>query len=188
MRIDKEFQTRITCAVAALVLIAAGTAKAQLPIPPSTQFDVVGYLEEATLDLNCAADAHCGGTIKVQGHTIVVPKETVVLLPANALLWQELFAQAPAPYGFTAAGSAMTGLAAADLPAPLNNYEVHVVGNRVINNTQAGAPADAYIAGLVYITSHGLNSGNGFINFIDYTLGELRVGGILNDPNCIQGG
>jgi len=73
MRFVKEVQARITFVGAALVLIAAGTAKAQLPIPPSTQFDIVGEIQEATLDPACAADAHCGGTINVQGHTIVIP-------------------------------------------------------------------------------------------------------------------
>jgi hypothetical protein len=42
--------------------------------------------------------AHCGGTMTINGHNIVVPAETVVILPASALTWQELFAQSPAPY------------------------------------------------------------------------------------------
>jgi len=28
---------------------------------------------------------------------VIVPSETIVILPANALTWQEIFAQAPAP-------------------------------------------------------------------------------------------
>src|SRR5205823_867886 len=132
---------------------------------------------------------HCGGTITIQGHTIVVPKETIVLYPANNSTWQEMFALAPAPYGLAALqadGTAgASGVALNDLPAPLANYEGHVVGNRVLGGP---AGADLYIAGLVYVTSSGLNVGAGFINFIDYTLGELRVGGILNDPACVPGG
>src|ERR1700750_1200285 len=85
-----------------LAVLAAGTARAQLPMPASTQFDVTGYIEEAVLDPACTADPHCGGTITVQGHVIVVPKEIVVMFPANALTWQEMFAQAPLPYGLTA--------------------------------------------------------------------------------------
>src|SRR5205814_6306087 len=63
-----------------------------------------------------------------------------------------------------------------DLPAPLTNYEAHVIGNRVL-----GGPggADLYIAGLVNISPHSLNAGTGFINFIDLTIGEIRVGGVL---------
>ncbi|TMB33878.1 MAG: hypothetical protein E6J61_04675 [Deltaproteobacteria bacterium] len=174
---------RSASAVAALVMLAAGSARAQLPMPASTQFDIVGEIQEATLDPTCTASPRCGGLVKVQGHTIVVPKETIVLFPANAMFWQEVFALAPAPYGLAGvqANGAVgeTGLALNDLPAPLINYEVHVVGNRVL-----GGPggADLYIAGLVNITSHALNVGAGFINFIDLTLGEIRVGGVLGDP------
>ena len=96
---------------------------------------------------------------------MIVPRETIVILPANALTWQELFAQAPAPYTGAATGMAMT-----DVPTPLTQYEVEAVGNRV---------GDTYIAGLIFISQQTLNNGAGFINFIDYTLGEMRVGGVI---------
>jgi hypothetical protein len=151
----------------------AGTAMAQLPMPASTNFDITGFIQEATLDgpVPASGVAHQGGHIKVNGHVIIVPSETVVIFPANALTWQEIFAQAPAPYGPTQSGMAM-----ADVPAPLTTYEGHVVGNRVL-----GGPggADVYIAGLIYISQQDLNSGAGFINFINYSLGELRIGGPL---------
>ncbi|MBZ5555018.1 MAG: hypothetical protein LAO21_20065 [Acidobacteriia bacterium] len=143
------------------------TAVAQLPLPVSTQFDITGFLQEATLDASCSASAHCSGRLKVNGHLVTVPKETIVILPANALTWQELFAQAPAPYTGVA-----TGLAMADIPTPLTQYEVEAVGNRV---------GDTYIAGLIYISQQSLNSGQGFINFINYSVGEMRVGGVIGD-------
>jgi hypothetical protein len=164
---------------AALVaMLAAGSASAQLPMPASTQFDYVGFIQSATLDAACQADAHCGGTVTVNGHLVTIPKETVVEFPANALTWQEIFAQAPAPYGLAAAGGPSSGLAMADLPTPLTQYEIHVIGNRVL-----GGPggADLQIAGLVFISQQSLNSGAGFINFIDYTTGEFRVGGVIGD-------
>jgi hypothetical protein len=173
-----------TSAVAAFLvaIAAAGTAQAQLPMPPSTQFDVTGYIQEATLDSTCSADPHCGGVLEVEGHSIIIPKETVVVLPANQITWQEMFSQAPAPYGLAAvqANGAMgaSGLALGDLPVPLGNYEAHVIGNRVLGGS--GGP-DIYIAGLVYISSHSLNTGAGFINFIDYAKGEMRVGGFIGD-------
>src|SRR4051812_10772229 len=131
MRVARKSSTRSgfgsiagveTCAVAAflLAIAAVGTAKAQLPMPPSTQFDITGFIQEATLDTACSTDAHCGGVLKVEGHTIVVPKETIVIFPANAITYQEMFSQAPAPYGLAAVqgGGAMgaTGLALNDLP------------------------------------------------------------------------
>src|SRR5689334_21928133 len=118
------------------LLAMASVAVAQLPVPASSQFDITGFLQEATV--TNAGDAHSGGTLRVNGHTVTVPRETIVILPANALTWQELFAKAPAPYTGVA-----TGMALADVPAPLTTYEVHVVGNRV---------GDTYIAGLVNIS------------------------------------
>lgn len=162
-----------------MLLLAAlawtGAATAQTPIPPSTQFDITGLLEEATLDPACAASAHCGGTLKVNGHVVTVPKETIVIFPASALTWREVFAQAPSPYGLLTSPPT-TGMAMADdlvAAPPLTTYEVHVVGNRVLG------PPDLYLAGLIYISQNALSSGAGFINFIDLAVGEMRVGGTL---------
>jgi len=188
--------------VTALLLVAAltwsGAAWAQLPIPPSTQFDITGFLEEATLDLlpvPALGVAHQGGHLKVNGHLVTVPAETIVIFPANALTWQEIFVHAPAPWGIpgsvgvTAVNNGViaptTGMAAADCAnalsagictsPPLTTYEVHVIGNRVLGAT------DQYIAGLIYVSQQGLNIGSGFINFIDLAKGEMRVGGVLNN-------
>ena len=132
-------------------------------------FDVVGFIEAATL--TPAADGFSGGgTITVNGTVITVPTNTLLQMPAFALTWQEVFTKAPAPYGPTQSGLAMT-----DTPTPLTTYEVHVQGNRVGN---------AYIAGLVFIAQQSLNGGAGFINFIDYStpgVVEMRVGGTIGD-------
>jgi hypothetical protein len=159
----------------------------------STQFDLTGFLQTATLDQACVtaagsaldADgnpqvAHCGGTLMVNNHIVVVPAETVVILPASALTWQELFAQAPAPYTGTA-----TGMALADVPAPYTTYEFNVIGNRVkdpngTNGCTTAGGCDRYIAGLIHVSQQDLNSGAGYINFIDYTTGDFEVGGQLN--------
>src|SRR5689334_19202800 len=129
-------------------MCAAGAARAQLPMPGSTNFDITGFIEEATLDPSCTASPHCGGTIKVDGHLITVPKEIVIQFPAQSATWQEMFSQAPAPYGLTAAGGPESGLAMADLPTPLTQYEAHVVGNRVLGGP---AGADLYIAALLFM-------------------------------------
>jgi hypothetical protein len=152
-----------------LAALLAWTGIAGAAIPTSTQFDITGFLQEATQ----TAGALGGGTLKVNGQVVTVPANTIVILPANALTWTELFTQAPAPYTNNA-----TGMALFDVPPPLTTYEVHVVGNRV--TTAVGG--DQYIAGLIDISQLGLNSGAGYINFIDYAKGEMRVGGLLNDP------
>jgi hypothetical protein len=156
------------CTLLAVILFA-GLAGAQTPIAASTQFDITGHIQVATLGgpgSGNGAGAHQGGFIKVNGHVITVPSETIVILPANALTWAEIFSLAPAPYG-----PSQTGLALADTPAPLTAYQARVVGNRVNG---------VYIAGLITIWQDALNTGQGFINFINYTTGEIRVGGTVN--------
>src|SRR6478736_8634413 len=162
------------------LLAMASVAGAQLPVPASSQFDITGFIQSATLGgpgSGPGVGAHQGGFITVNGHLITVPSETIVILPANALTWQELFAFAPAPYT-----GAATGMALNDVPAPLTTYEAHVIGNRVL-----GGPggADVFIAGLIYISQQALNSGTGHINCINHANGEIRVGGLIG--NCATG-
>jgi hypothetical protein len=154
-----------------ILSFVTGYASAQAPAAGAdSQFDVVGFIQEATLDP--CGNALCGGKIVVNGQTIIVPENTIVILPANSLTWKELFLQAPAPFTNVA-----TGMALADSPAPLTTYEAHVIGNQV---------NDTFIAGLVYISQQALNNGAGFINYIDYAAGEMRVGGrLVRDGNGV---
>jgi hypothetical protein len=143
----------------------------------STQFDITGFLQDATV--NTSGDAHSGGIATINGHKIVIPRETIVILPASAMTWQELFANAPAPYGPT-----QTGMALHDTPTPLTTYEVQVIGNRGVdpngtNGCAVPAGCDRMIAGLVHVSQQDLNSGAGYINFIDYATGQMEVGGTL---------
>jgi hypothetical protein len=174
--------TRIKLATIVAVLLGvslsyvSGPLQAQLPMPASTQFDMTGFLQEATLGgvgTGGGAGALQGGSLKVNGHTVIVPSNTIVILPASAYTWEELFSRSPAPYTNLA-----TGLAMNDVPTPLTTWEVHVVGNRVLGG--AGG-ADLYIAGLMDIHQASLSSGSGFINFMDYGTGEMRVGGVIGD-------
>jgi hypothetical protein len=181
MSFTSIFRTRRFAVMTLFCLLAiSASAWGQLPVPPSSQFDITGFIESATLGgpgSGSGSGAHQGGFIAVNGHLITVPSETIVILPANALTWQELFTFAPAPYTGVA-----TGMALNDVPAPLTTYEAHVIGNRVL-----GGPggADVYIAGLIYISQHALNSGTGHINCINYANGEMRVGGVMG--NCATG-
>src|SRR6476620_226863 len=162
------------------LLAMPSVAVAQLPVPASSQFDITGFIQSATLGgpgTGPGVGAHMGGMITVNGHAIIVPSETIVILPASALTWQELFAQSPAPYTGVA-----TGMALADNPKPYTTYEFHAVGNRVIDPTNADpTKRDRYIAGLVHVAQQDLNAGAGYINFMDYGNGEMRVGGVLGD-------
>ena len=77
----------------------------QLPKSPSAQIFLDGVLQEATLDPKCADQPTCGGSLVVNGISVVVPNNAMVFFPANALTWQEMFT----------GGS--SGLAASDKPA-----------------------------------------------------------------------
>jgi hypothetical protein len=154
-----------------------------LPAPVPAQFDITGFIEEATLD-NAGAICHAsdprlaGGTLKVNGIEIVIPCNTLLQMPAATLTWQELFSLAPRDIGLPVANGVptQTGLALRDsvtLPlatiygnARLPSYEAHVQGN-VVNGR--------YIAGLVFISQQNLNLGRGRITAIDYENGELHI-------------
>jgi hypothetical protein len=170
----------------------AGSARATTyPQPPAdSPFQLVGFIQAATLDN--PADVLSGGTVTVNGTTVVIPRNTIVVMSATNLTWQELWAFAPCPWGLTAAqkpagqilpvgactsgGNGKTGLALSDSDSgggkPLTTFEINILGNRV-----ASGGADLYVAGLVYMAQQSLNIGQGIINYIDYARGELHVGG-----------
>jgi len=152
------------------------------PVPP--QFDITGFIQEATLDTNgaiCqASDPRlAGGTLKINDIVVIVPCNTVLQMPAATLTWQELFSLAPRDIGLplgasgipTQSGLALTDAATIPLAAVYGNgrlpsYEAHVQGN-VVNGR--------YIAGLIFISQQNLNIGQGTITAIDYQNGELQV-------------
>jgi hypothetical protein len=171
----------VALSLVVLALVSVAGAQTGPPFnPTSTQFDMTGFIQNATLDAaGVTGDELAGGTITVNNQLINVPRNTVLQMPAAALTWMEVFAYAPAPYGIPgitpgATGTVpTTGMSMSDgpwvgVPVPLATYEVHVQGNRV---------GDTYIAGLIFLAQHSLQSGQGFINWIDYTTGIFEVGG-----------
>ncbi len=148
------------------------------------QFDITGFIQEATLDSGgaiCkASDPRlAGGTLRVNNVLVVIPCNTILQMPAATLTWQELFALAPRDMGLALDARGIPvqiGLALKDtvtLPLAsvysngrLPSYEVHVQGNVVQGR---------YIAGLVFISQQNLNIGQGTITRIDYHNGELQV-------------
>jgi hypothetical protein len=45
--------------------------------------------------------------VRVNGQVVAIPANTIVILPTNALTWDELFTEAPAPYSPSQTGLAM---------------------------------------------------------------------------------
>jgi hypothetical protein len=85
--------------------------------------------------------AICGGTLTVNNEVVTVPKNAMVMFPANALTWQEMFN-----------GGTETGLAVADNPRKPGGYSVSIAANRV-NNQIIAATID--IAQAVIISAGG---------------------------------
>lgn len=154
--------------------------------PPAmpAQFDITGFIQEATLDtmgeICQASDPRlAGGTVKLNGITVIIPCNTILQMPAATLTWQELFSLAPRDMGLPIGSDGIptqTGMALKDsvnIPlatafnnGPLPSYEIQVQGN-VVNGK--------YIAGLVFISQQALNIGQGVITKIDYSNGELQI-------------
>jgi beta-lactam-binding protein with PASTA domain len=159
-----------TLIVVTMAAVLTTSTQAQIPAVV-TQFDVTGFIQQATLDR--PGDVFSGGTITVNNVKYIVPYYTVLQMPAFALTWQELFAMAPAPYT-----GLQTGYAIQDIPKPKYNYEAHLVGNRLPDGRQ--------IVGLMFLAQHSLHSGQGFITAVNFADGSVTVDGItrvrVNDP------
>jgi hypothetical protein len=128
---------------------------------------------------------------------MIVPDNTIVQFPAATYTWADLFDPTtwqpvygpdvtPVPVNPALPPVGRTGLALND---PLVNhfpaYEVSLVGNIVTDFTTG---AQNYIVGLIAPAAQiDLHNHGGYINFIDYASGRFRVGGTINDINCVQG-
>lgn len=204
----------VTTLLLGLGLLWATGAWAQSQTPPTPQFDMTGFIQEATLDTtgaictpsndpatNAPSDRLRGGTMTLNGIKMIIPCNTLLQLPAATMTWGDLFdpsVSAPQndlvnrPSHVTVIGTVpvqgpgQTGLALADNPMPFPSFEVRAQGN-VVNGK--------YIVGLIVpITQQGLNASSGLITYIDYEFGSFRVGGIevagltVCDPTLPGGG
>ena len=178
-----------------LALLWAPGVQAQTP-SPTPQFDVLGFIQEAAVDPTVCTPADprlAGGWMKVNGHKLIVPCNSIVQMPAAAFTWADLFDPTVSvaigtTLGTTAAQQAVnqSKLALADNPVPFPSFEVRATGNIVPDPAVPGGVK--YVVGMIVpITQQGLNAGAGIISFIDYTSGAFRVGGVPGDPNCTQG-
>src|SRR3954452_9623673 len=120
---------RTLAAIVALIASVTMRPQAQTPAPGgAAPFDIVGFIDAATLTEE--ADGFSGGgTITVNATKIIVPKTTLLQMPAFALTGQEVFPTAPERW--KTAGQ--SGLAKADLAAPLTTYELRIQGNRIVS-------------------------------------------------------
>ena len=152
--------------VAYLSLVAI-SIQALWTLPVQAQavpFHIVGHIQKFSIDL--PADAFSPSLMSVNGIDVMIPRNTVVVMPAAYLTPQQILAAAPA-----GAHAGTTGLALDDrtilTEPPLAAFEVALDGNIV---------GGVYIAGQVHISQQSLNNGVGFIRNINYATAEMCVG------------
>jgi len=191
----------VTMAPLAAALLCAGSARAQQKIAPTPGFDILGFIQAATLDSNMCPQLDpvlWGGTVTVNGVTLNVPCNTILQMPDAAFTWAQLFntsattglapastpVNSPSLNGLTVPPG-QTGLSLNDTTPtgtgvfPYPSFEIRAVGNVV----KDAAGNDQYIVGLIApISQQGLNLGAGKITCIDYSTGFLYVGGVAAAP------
>src|SRR3954463_16443314 len=80
-------------AVALAALLCASAASAQQAPSPSPQFDMLGFIQSATLDDGSMCPggdlALVGGTVTLNGITMTVPCNTLLQIPPPWLTWAQ---------------------------------------------------------------------------------------------------
>ena len=155
----------------ALVPCLALAGMAFLPHPAQAQavlpFSLIGHIEKFTEDIATAGTRLGGGTMTVNGVQVVIPKNTVLVMPAAYATMGQIF---DGPHPGVPWSPRESGLAMADVfHKPIVPFEATINGNIV------GTPP-VYVAGLVYISQQAANTADGFIKSINYATGELCVG------------
>jgi hypothetical protein len=171
--------TRIGALAAAMVLAAAlagslGASAQVLPgtgnvasTAPITQFAITGYVQDFKLTPPRGPHVELsGGSMTVNGKQIVIPDNTVVIMPASSNTVYDLFHMAPANRLASILANNETGLAMNDVTKPVAPFEAAISGN-IVNGR--------YIAGLVNIGQEFLQIHQGYITYIDYATGDLCV-------------
>lgn len=141
-----------------------------MPSPVNT----VGRIQDITVD--DLSNPLSGGTITTNNITFIVPKNLIVQLVNNYISWRELFFDDGTPnmplYPEYPWETTVSACFPRLLVANPTHLKMKVFANRINGET---------IAGLVFISQVFAQAGQGFINHIDYSTGEIRVGGQFND-------
>ena len=162
------------------VMYSVTKSRAQVIEPP---FQIIGPIQRFTLDT--PNDPLSGARMIVNGIDVIIPRNTIILMPGSFLTAGDIFAMAPAgatqrgTNGTCAnpAGGRASNLALEDCPGPVAAFEATLDGNL------AGG---SHIAGLVSITQNSLNAAGGFIQGLNTATGEITVGARLAGPTLAR--
>jgi hypothetical protein len=167
-------------------IIAVSLAQAQVMLP---SFNVIGEIEAFTLDN--PADPATGATITVSGTPIKIPSNMLITMPGKYNTPHDLFLEWTSET--TSVVRAESGLAMidtaprSDVPPRITAFEAEIIGN---------ITGGMYVATVVHISQGALHTGSGFIQSINLTTGEMRIGDpggtvgarvILNDMLGVYG-
>jgi hypothetical protein len=133
---------------------------------PVTPFALIGYIEDFKMTAPRGNAMLAGALMTVSGKQIVIPDNTIVIMPASSNTVYDLFHTAPANKLASILANNESGLALNDVTKPLAPFEVSLVGN-IVNGQ--------YVAGLVNIAQELAQIHQGFITYIDYATGDLCV-------------
>ena len=143
-------------------------------------FALTGEIENFKLT-PLAGEPLPAATMTVSGIEVVLPSSLLITMPGRYASAKELFDERVNTL------QSESGLALADPIPPFTAFEAELTGNIVDGK---------YIAGIARISQGALHTGAGFIQNIDYTTGEMRIGSLngtagaritLNDEKGVFG-
>jgi len=138
------------------------------------QFDITGFIQAVTVSGSPGGHA-CpgvppdmwGGTVQVNGITIIIPCNLILQMPAAAFSWAQTFAPTPPAPPLTLFTN----------PPGFPSFEIRVVGN-IVNGQ--------HIAGLVLVSQQSVMAGQGIITGFDYANGVIFVGSTAGGPAQVR--
>jgi hypothetical protein len=134
---------------------------------PISPFAIVGYIQDFKLTPPRGPHVELSGaTMTVNGQVIIIPDNTVVIMPAAILTVYDLFHMAAANNLAANLANQESGLALHDINKPLAAFETSITGN-IVNGQ--------YIAGLITIFQELAQIHQGYITNIDYATGDFCV-------------
>ena len=181
-------------ATSACVVPAAGPVLPNFPAVgaalsgnASNGFSIIGFTQNVTTVTPCGnagtagtvlgnqaaiprIQTTTGGTVTVNGIVITIPNDTIVQYPANTLTWADAVCGAN-PVSPPIALNGTGGTGARVYPG----VEISVDGNIVAAAGGVAGPGSPHVAALIHISQQSVNTGSGYISFIDYTDGSIYV-------------
>jgi hypothetical protein len=144
---------------------------------PVSPFAIIGIIQDFKLTPPRGPHVELSGaTMTVNGQQIILPDNTVVIMPAAILTVYDIFHMASADKLASNLANQESGLALHDINPPLVASEVSITGN-IVNGQ--------YIAGVLTIFQEIAQAHVGYITSIDYATGDFCVSNNAVPPTAL---